>query len=117
MVKNVMAEPLDETEILCKEVITVLSSPHMQGESLTMMRSRVESLLPKILESKKKMMLKSPKGKELSGEALRNALKLHGLVTNSQGGPLDDISTQIRLLEASIEKIEIYWKSFEYVAT
>lgn len=112
-----MAEPLAETEILCKKVIAALSSPNMQGESLTMMRSRVESLLPKILESKKKMMLKSPKGKKMSGEALKNALKLHELVTNSQGGPLDDISTQISLLEANMKRIEIYWKSFEYVST
>jgi hypothetical protein len=110
-----MIEPLAETERLCKEIVA-LSSLNNQSSSL-IIKSRVESLFPKILESKKKMMLKSPKGKELAEEALKNVMKLHELITKSQWGLMDDISKQISLLEINMEKIEIYWKSFEYATT
>jgi len=107
-----MAEPLAETEGLCKEIVTSLSSANQDAQA---MRSRVEALLPKIAESKKKMMLRSLKGRELSAEALKNATKLRELVGSGKLG--GDVSQQLGLLEGSVGKIEIYWKSFEYVTT
>jgi len=110
-----MAEPLAETENLCREILTTLSSANLPKESAQAMRSRVETLLPKIVESRKKLMLKSPKGRELSAEALKNAAKLQELVNSGKIG--EDASSQLGLLEGSVGKMEIYWKSFEYVTT
>jgi len=110
-----MAEPLAETEALCREILATLSSPDLPKESAQAMKSRVEDLLPKIVESRKKLMLKSPKGRELVSDALKNATKLRELINSGKSG--DDSSSQLGLLEGSVGKMEIYWKSFEYVTT
>jgi len=111
-----LAEPLVETEAVCKEIITILSSASdlLKDESQAM-RSRVEALLPKIVESRKKIMIKSPKGRELATDVLKNATKLHELINSGKIG--DEVSSQLGLLEGSVGKMEIYWKSFEYVTT
>ena len=111
-----MAEPIVETETLCREIITALSSSS-PPKNMQAMKSRVEALLPKIVESKKKLMIKSPKGRELTADALKNATKLHELLVSSKGKLGDDMSQQLGLLEGSVSKLEIYWKSFEYVTT
>jgi hypothetical protein len=110
-----MSEPLAETEALCRQILTTLSSANIPKESSQAMRVRVEALLPKIAESRKKLMLRSPKGRELSADALKNAMKLQELISSGKIG--DDVSQQLGILEGSVGKMEIYWKSFEYVTT
>jgi len=112
-----MSEPLSETETLCRDIITALSSPNLPKDAAQAMKSRVEALLPKIAESRKKLMLRSPKGRELSSDVLKNATKLRELVTTYGGKLGEDVSQQLGLLEGSVGKMEIYWKSFEYVTT
>jgi hypothetical protein len=112
-----MIEPLGETETLCRGIITVLTSAEIPKDSAQAMKSRIEAMLPKIVESKKKLMLRSPKGRELAAGALNNATKLNELINSTQAKNGPAISSQLELLENSVNKIEIYWKSFEYVTT
>lgn len=112
-----MIQPLAETETICRGIITVLTSTEISKDSAQAMKSRIEAILPKIVESKKKLMLRSPKGRELAADALNNATKLNELIKATQAKTGDTISSQLGLLESSVNKIEIYWKSFEYVTT
>jgi len=111
-----MSEPLAATETVCREVIATLSSSSPSADAQAM-KGRMEALLPKIAESRKKLMVKSPKGRELTAEILKNASKLRDMVTESNGKLGDGDTQQLSLLETSVGKLEIYWKSFEYVTT
>jgi hypothetical protein len=111
-----MSEPLSATESFCREVIATLSSPSPSANAQEM-KGRIEALLPKIAESRKKLMAKSPKGRELTAEILKNASKLRDTVAESNGKLGNGVTQQLSLLETSVGKLEIYWKSFEYVTT
>jgi len=111
-----MSEPLSATEAVCREVIATLSSSSPSAD-VQAMKGRIEALLPKISESRKKLMVKSPKGRELTAEILKNASKLRDTVTESNGEFGNGATQQLSLLETSVGKLEIYWKSFEYVTT
>jgi hypothetical protein len=62
-------------------------------------------------------MVKSPKGRELTAEILKNASKFRNSVAESNGKLGDGATQQLSILETSVGKLEIYWKSFEYVTT
>jgi hypothetical protein len=111
-----MSEPLSATESVCKEVIATLSSSSPSTDAQAM-KERIEALLPKIAESRKKLMVKSPKGRELTAEILKNASKFRNSVAESNGKLGDGATQQLSILETSVGKLEIYWKSFEYVTT
>ncbi len=118
-----MVDLLVEAESLCRQTLEISGSlKNLPSESSTILKNVLQNILIRIVESKKKIMVRSPQGRGLSTEVLNNASKLYELIANLLKSRVDDktveeISNKLRLLEESVEKLEIYWKSFEYVTT
>jgi len=118
-----MADPLAEAESLCRETLETLGSlQNPPSEKIAPLKNGLQNLLMRIGESKKKIMVRSPQGRELSTEVLNNASKLYEVVAafpqrRVDDRTVEDVSDRLGLLEDSVEKLEIYWKSFEYVTT
>lgn len=118
-----MADPLAESEELCRKSLESLEiSRSSSSRDILTIETRLKDLLGRIAESKKKIMVRSPEGKKLADEVLSNAVKVHvatsALSSNEASeNNLGEVSDCIKLLENSVENIEIYWKSFEYVTT
>lgn len=114
-----MDNPLNDIEGLCLKIIDVIDEE--SDDRIFSIKTKIENLLPKIRESKKKIMVKSPKGKELTKEILLNANSLYELISKGQSSDLEKnvekIIQKLKHFEIGIKKLEIYWKSFEYVTT
>ena len=118
-----MIDPLTEAEDLCKKTLEVLGTQrNLPPENVASLRNKLQDLLSRIAESKKKIMVRSPEGRGITTEVLNNASKVYETTANfsqhgGSGKTLGEVSDQLSRLENSIEKLEIYWKSFEYVTT
>jgi hypothetical protein len=109
-----LIDPLTEAESLCRKSLEALADEHSPGIIAT--RNRLQELIGRIIESKKKIMVRSPQGRKLSEELRNNSARLYEAVA-SENRCEDLIHNQLLVLEDSVEKLEIYWKSFEYVTT
>jgi len=117
-----LEDPLAETETLCKRVLAVLTGlENVQNEKIESVREELLKLLPRIAESKKKIMVRSPQGRGLTEEVLDSASELSKVVADLSRCGVDkeavEIPNILARLKDSIERLEIYWKSFEYVTT
>ena len=118
-----MADPLTEADKLCKETLEALEKLQDSHIEYAMsLKKRLQSLLNQIVESKKKIMVRSPQGKEISNEIMNHASKLHEAVTNLPNHKIDaeivkEVEKMLGRVEESVKKLVIFWKSFEYVTT
>lgn len=118
-----MTDQLTEAEELCRKILDVLQTPNSLPAKKNMeIGNKVRDLLARIIASRKKIMVRSPEGRVLSVEVLNNASKTFEVVSafSKHGNDVEaakEVTGQLSHLEDSIEKLEIYWKSFEYVTT
>ena len=117
-----MADQLTEAEELCKKTLNALqaiSSP--STERYTELEKEILDLICRLDESKKKIMVRSPEGRALSSEVLNSALKTYeaasSLLKNDKNLKEAEVNAHLSQLKDRVEKLEIYWKSFEYVTT
>ncbi len=111
-----MAEPLSEAERICLQLLEALGKPEGSGNDaeLEVVR-RLQDTASIISRSKKKIMVRSPEGQKLSADILRDAIVLQTAIA-SQSRDMSVAASLLRL-ENDVRKLEIYWKSFEYVTT
>jgi hypothetical protein len=112
-----MAAALTDVEQLCQQALQALEThPRAPPGDLT---QRIHALLPRLAESKKKIMIRSARGQELTkaiehyGSQLYDAIRR--LSPDDAAG--DAVATQLKALEDSVQNLIIYWKSFEYATT
>jgi hypothetical protein len=112
-----MDDPLNDIEGICLKIIALIDE---DSDRIFSLKTKIEKLLPKIREFKKKIMVKSPKGKELTNEILLNVNSLYELISKVQLSDLEEnvgVIEELKSLENGVKKLEIYWKSYEYVTT
>lgn len=117
-----MADPLSETENIC---LCILDADNKLGRFPTDAKKDIERRLQDVVSivarSKKKIMVRSPEGQKLSADILRDATALQAVVVNLPADGRDrsfaEVNTSLQKLENDAKKLEIYWKSFEYVTT
>jgi GTP-sensing pleiotropic transcriptional regulator CodY len=115
-----VADHLTEAEGLCQKTLQVLESQtSFPSEKIEVMRKSLKGLLPIIAESKRKVMVRSARGQKITQEILDNASKLYDVVSlrSSEGKAVDEVVNRLEGVEGSVKKLQIYWKSFEYVTT
>jgi len=114
-----MDDPLNDIEGVCLKIIGMIDIE--SDDSIFSIKTKIENLLPKIRESKKKIMVKSPKGKELTKEILLDVNGLHELLSKVQRSGLEEnvekVIQKLKSFENGVKKLEIYWRSYEYVTT
>jgi len=115
-----VADHLTEAEGLCQKTLEVLEGQtSFPSEKLEAMRKGLQGLLPVIAESKRKVMVRSARGQKLTQEILDHASKLYEAASlpRFEGKAVDEIISRLESVGVSVKKLEIYWKSFEYVTT
>ena len=115
-----MTGHLTEVESLCQRSLQALESLQSSpSENLGNLIKRLQDLLPIIAESKKKIMVRSARGQELTKEVISNVSKLFKLVSlpSKDEKAVEEIVNRLKNVEGSVKNLEIYWKSFEYAIT
>jgi hypothetical protein len=112
-----MAAALIDVEQLCQQALQALEThPRAPTEDLT---KRIKALLPRLAESKKKIMIRSVRGQELTKAIEHHASQLYDTIRQLGPGDAggDAIDAQLKAVEDSVQNLIIYWKSFEYATT
>ena len=115
-----MADPLTEAESLCQKTLQVLEEQKsFPTEKIEVIKKSLQGLLPIIAESKRKVMVRSALGQKLTQEILGHASKLYDIanLSHPDGKAVTEIINRLENVGNSVKKLEIYWKSFEYVTT
>ncbi len=115
-----MADHLTEAEGLCQKTLQVLEEQtSFPLEKIEVIRKSLQGLLPIIAESKRKVMVRSARGQKLTQEILDHTSKLYDVTSlpRPEGKAVDEIISRLKSVGDSVKKLEIYWKSFEYVTT
>ena len=115
-----MADLLTEAEDFCQKTLHVLEEQtSFPSEKIEVIRKSLQSLLPIIAQSKRKVMVRSARGQKLTQEILDHASKLYDIanLSHPDGKAVDEIINRLENVGNSVKKLEIYWKSFEYVTT
>ncbi|MDQ1281176.1 MAG: hypothetical protein QG670_2440 [Thermoproteota archaeon] len=117
-----MSDQLTEAEELCKKTLNVLQTiKTLPNEKNADFEKEILDLIGRLMESKKKIMVHSPEGRILSTEIFNSASKTYetvfSRVKNRGDLEAEEVTTQLSQLRDRIERLEIYWKSFEYVTT
>lgn len=115
-----LAAALTDVEQLCQQAMhTLETQPHTPPGPPANLVKRIQALLPRLAESKKKIMIRSPRGQELTKAIEDHAAKLYDVIR--QLGPEDAagdaVAAQLKAVEDSVQNLIIYWKSFEYATT
>jgi hypothetical protein len=114
-----MDNTLNDIEGLCLKIMDTIDEE--LDDRIFSIKTKIENLLPKIRESKKKIMVKSPKGKKLTEEILLNVNSLYEVISKVRYSDLEEnvekVNGKFKSFENSLKKLEIYWKSYEYVTT
>lgn len=116
---------LQNTEEKCRNVQTLLESmdslPFSAEHSETLF-NKLQTIIASVSRSKKKIMVRTEKGKELSTNAHNIATELENMISK-MGNPnidtesSDNAITLIAQLEKEVSKIETYWKMYEAAIT
>jgi hypothetical protein len=115
---------LQNTEEKCRHIQTVLESlgaSHFSAKNYEILHSKLRTIIASVSRSKKKVMIRTDKGKELSTNADNLATDLGDLIekTESDGDVehAETILTLVTQLEKEVSKIETYWKMYEAAVT
>ena len=115
-----MADRLTEAEDFCQKTLHVLEEQtNFSSEKFEVIKKRLQGLLPIIAQSKRKVMVRSARGQKLTQEILDHASKLYDIanLSHPEEKAVDEIISRLENVGNSVKKLEIYWKSFEYVTT
>ena len=116
---------LQNTEEKCRHVQTLLESkdslPFSDEHSETLF-NKLQTIIASVSRSKKKIMVRTEKGKELSTNAHNIATELESMISkmgnpNIDTEPSDNAIAHIAQLEKEVSKIETYWKMYEAAIT
>lgn len=114
-----MADPLSEAENICLQTLaTIRKLEESPNGTEVDMEKRLQDATSTITKSRKKIMVRSPEGQKLSADILRDAVALQTAVSNqSRDMSVAEVNASLLKLENDVKKLEIYWRSFEYVTT
>ena len=114
-----MADPLSEAENTCLQTLAELNKLRESPNGAEAdMEKRLRDATSTIAKSRKKIMVRSPEGQKLSADILRDAAALQTAVSDqSRDMNTAEVNASLLKLENDVRKLEIYWKSFEYVTT
>lgn len=115
---------LQNTEEKCRQIQTVLESlapSPFNATNYEMLHNKLQTIIASVSRSKKKIMVRTEKGKELSTNALNIATELENviekMVPDIDAESPGTIMNLINQLEKEVSKIETYWKMYEAAVT
>jgi len=117
-----LSEILKNAEELCSGILESINSlpslAELSREELDDLKIRVEEARGRLAKARKKIVMRTPKGKELSRRVNDRLLELHNLLKDrvEKGGPhpLSKIlEEEVEGLEEALDKIETYYRSYE----
>jgi hypothetical protein len=116
---------LQNTEEICRRIQTLvetLDPTDIDAKSYGIITSKITDIIASVSRSKKKIMVRTEKGKELSTDAQNVACELENIITEMQKSSVntasqDAATTLITQLEKEVSKVETYWKSYEAAIT
>ena len=115
---------LQNTEEKCRKIQTVLESlapTSLSVKNYEILHNKLQTIIASVSRSKKKIMVRTEKGKELSTNALNVATELENMIEKIEPDvdtePPDTIIALITQLEKEVSKIETYWKMYEAAIT
>ena len=117
-----MSDLLEEAEVSCTSILRILENlevfPKEKMEAIT---TKMVNILRDISLSKKKIMMKSAKGAELSEKVKKSASglekTLRDLPRQEDSKVIDSLFDQLSELELNVSNVITYWRSFEAVLT
>jgi hypothetical protein len=115
---------LQNTEEKCHHIQTVLESvgsSRFSAKHYEILHSKLRTIIASVSRSKKKIMVRTEKGKELSTKADNIATDLENMFEKTESdGDVEHAETIMALvtqLEKEVSKIETYWKMYEAAVT
>lgn len=115
---------LQNTEEKCRHIQTVLDSlgaSSFSAENYEILYNKLQTIMASVSRSKKKIMVRTEKGKELSTNADNVATKLENMIKKIESDVDAEQSVTIMALvtqlEKEVSKIETYWKMYEAAVT
>jgi len=117
-----LSEVIKNTEELCSGVLetlhSLLSSAEFPKEDIDTLTGRVEKIQDRLSKARNKVVMRTPKGKELSQQANDRLIDLQNLlketVEKEVSQPVADVlEAKLKELEASLDKIETFYRSYE----
>ena len=115
---------LQNTEEKCRHIQTVLESLgslSFSAENYEILHNKLQIIITSISRSKKKIMVRTEKGKELSTNADNVATELENMIEKVESDvdaePSEPIMALVTQLEKEVSKIETYWKMYEAAVT
>jgi hypothetical protein len=115
---------LQNTEEKCRKIQTVLESlppTSLSVKNYEMLHNKLQTIIASVSRSKKKIMVRTEKGKELSTNALNVATELENMIEKIEPDvdteSPDTIIALITQLDKEVSKIETYWKMYEAAIT
>lgn len=115
---------LQNIEEKCRHIqtrIESLSTSSFSAENYETLHNKLQTIIASVSRSKKKIMVRTEKGKELSRNAdtvtneLENTIEKIELDDNIE--PSETIMALVTQLEKEVSKIETYWKMYEAAVT
>lgn len=116
---------LQNTEEICRRIQTLIKTldpTDLDAKSYDIITSKIIAIIASVSRSKKKIMVRTEKGKELSLAAQNVACELENAIKEMQKSSVDTASQDaaaalITQLEKEVSKVETYWKSYEAAIT
>jgi hypothetical protein len=116
---------LQHTEEICRRIQTIVETTEpidLDVKSYELIKSKITAVIASVSRSKKKIMVRTEKGKELSTTTQNVASELENMVTEMQKSRVDTTAQDavlalITQLEKEMSKVETYWRSYEAAIT
>ena len=94
-------------------------------DNVSDLKDRIDGVKKSVSVSKKKFMVRTDKGKELSNHAKKNAMELKDSLEElqkNQGSKAEEnlarsVVANVDRLEKDAQKVEMYWRSYEAAIT
>jgi hypothetical protein len=117
---------LQDTENLCNDIFQKFDNiPYETLDNISDLKDRIEGVKKSVSVSKKKFMVRTEKGKELSNHAKTTAMEIRDSLDEllkNQGSETSEkhaksVLTNLERLEKDAQKVEMYWRSYEAAIT
>ena len=115
---------LQNTEEKCRHIqtrIESLGTSSFSAENYETLHNKLQTIIASVSQSKKKIMVRTEKGKELSQNADNVANELENMIEkielDDNVKPSETIMALMTQLEKEVSKIETYWKMYEAAVT
>ena len=115
---------LQNIEEKCRNIqtrIESLDTSSFSAENYETLHNKLQTIITSVSRSKKKIMVRTEKGKELSRNADNVANKLENTIEkielDDNVEPSETIMALVTQLEKEVSKIETYWKMYEAAVT